>query len=411
MTPEPTVEQPSALHRSARYRAHPSPAQRQVLRRQMAACRWVFNAVLEIHFRAQQRGVDPPETRTLERRLVTELRGRRRGRHLRPASSAALRFAVREADAAARRWRYTGGDRPHWRRAGTPGSMHYYPSAVHPTAGVVIRGEGRRARVQIPRLGLVRAHLHRDLPGRPVRLTIREDDGGRWWIAVVCDVEVQHEEATGRIAAVDLGAGRTLAWVVWIDTATGEHGRYSIPAAEIDHRHEQQRLNEIAARRARCVPASRRHTQLSQRLARRRASLANRRREAARLMAKRILDDVDLVVVETLALKGLIDAGGPDGARLLSAGMAAALAELRAVAERRGKKVVAAHRYLASTHLCAVCDRRADPMPLSMRTWTCGRCGTRLHRDYGAATTLLRHSGRAGMPPVDVRTRLALAGA
>lgn len=411
MTTETTVEQPNALHRSARHRAYPSPTQRQVLRRQMGACGWVYNAVLEVHFRALQRGVDPPETRTLERRLVTELRATRGGRHLRPASSAALRFAVREADTAARRWRYGGGERPHWRRASAPGSMHYYPSAVSPTAGVVIHGEGRSARIQIPRLGLVRAHLHRDLPGRPVRLTIREDDGGRWWISIACEIEVQHEEATGRIAAVDLGAGRTLAWVVWVDRATGEHGRYSIPAAQIDHRQEQRRLDEIAACRARYVPASRRHTQLSQRLARRRASLRNRRREAARLMANRILDDVDVVVVESLALRGLIDAGGPGSGRLLDAGMGEALLALRSIAERRGKRVVAAHRYLASTHLCAVCDHRADPMPLSKRTWTCRRCGAHLHRDYGACVNLLRHTREAGAPPVDARVRLALAGA
>jgi putative transposase len=54
-----------------------------------------------------------------------------------------------------------------------------------------------------------------------------------------------------------------------------------------------------------------------------------------------------------------------------------------------GREVIAVDRFFPSSRLCSTCGTLAEARPLSVRTWTCGSCGTAHDRDVNAAKNLL----------------------
>jgi putative transposase len=71
----------------------------------------------------------------------------------------------------------------------------------------------------------------------------------------------------------------------------------------------------------------------------------------------------------------------------------AAWSEFRSMLEYKaawyGREVITADRWFPSSRLCSNCGALAAAMPLHVRTWTCGGCGTTHDRDVNAAKNLL----------------------
>lgn len=71
----------------------------------------------------------------------------------------------------------------------------------------------------------------------------------------------------------------------------------------------------------------------------------------------------------------------------------AAWSELRNMLEYKavwyGREVITVDRFFPSSKLCSRCGALAGSMPLHVRTWTCGSCGTTHDRDGNAANNLL----------------------
>ncbi len=65
------------------------------------------------------------------------------------------------------------------------------------------------------------------------------------------------------------------------------------------------------------------------------------------------------------------------------------LVELEYKADWYGREVIVVDRFFPSSKLCSACGSLAEAMPLNVRTWTCGSCGTAHDRDVNAANNLL----------------------
>ena len=74
-------------------------------------------------------------------------------------------------------------------------------------------------------------------------------------------------------------------------------------------------------------------------------------------------------------------------------GMSGFLAKLEYRCGWYGAEYVKAHRWFASSKLCARCRRKNDDLTLSDREWWCGGCGTLNDRDPNAAMDLEQWPG------------------
>jgi len=57
-------------------------------------------------------------------------------------------------------------------------------------------------------------------------------------------------------------------------------------------------------------------------------------------------------------------------------------------AEKAGKAFVKCHRFFPSSKACNSCGHVTASMPLNIRNWTCGACGSEHDRDINAALNI-----------------------
>ena len=105
-----------------------------------------------------------------------------------------------------------------------------------------------------------------------------------------------------------------------------------------------------------------------------------------------LTESFDAVCVEDLNLKGM--AGGFHlGKGVHDNGYGLFLSMLEYKLEERGKYLIKADRYFASSKICSVCGNKKEELSLSDRIYYC-ECGNRMDRDVNAAVNIMNEGKR-----------------
>lgn len=267
-------------------------------------------------------------------------------------------------------------------------------------------GLSGRTRVQLPRIGHVHTHepttkLQRKLAAGQARIlsaTISRE-GGRWLCSFACEVERDDPPAThpAQTIGVDVGI-RNLAVL-----STGEE--VANPRALERARRKLQRLQRKAERQRRASNPGcyddrgrpvrgRRPTHRSQRqrvtdrqVTRLHARTRNLRRDALAKLTTQLASTYGTVVVERLHVAGMMR-----NRRLARVLHDASLAEIRRQLTYkcawRGRTLIEAPTFYASSKTCSGCGHVKAKLPLSERTFCCDACPLVLDRDENAARNL-----------------------
>ena len=105
-----------------------------------------------------------------------------------------------------------------------------------------------------------------------------------------------------------------------------------------------------------------------------------------------LTESFDAVCVEDLNLKGM--AGGLHlGKGVHDNGYGLFLSMLEYKLEERGKYLIKADSYFASSKICSVCGNKKEELSLSDRIYYC-ECGNRMDRDVNAAVNIMKEGKR-----------------
>ena len=105
-----------------------------------------------------------------------------------------------------------------------------------------------------------------------------------------------------------------------------------------------------------------------------------------------LTESFDAVCVEDLNLKGM--AGGLHlGKGVHDNGYGLFLSMLEYKLEERGKYLIKADRYFASSKICSVCGNKKEELSLADRIYYC-ECGNRMDRDVNAAVNIMNEGKR-----------------
>lgn len=365
--------------RRFRYALRPTRAQVATLRTAFAATDWAFAAARQRHLDAFSADRPAPTRGALQAEIVPAARAHDGWEK---ASSVALQQAVAEADRLCRLAREQGTTWPRPRTDRTDGT-----GSIHLTLNSVRGGfKMDEKHVRVPKVGDVLATIHRPLPGPPSSLTVGRDASG-WFASYVVEVEDTKPAKTGAIIGIDVGVKHLASWVRLGDDGVDSRGRVENPRVRAKIRDEYAKWE---AKRDGCEPGSRRWKRADQRLAKIRARSTRQRLDHARKAAAEILDGARLVCVEGLDIRNLHRNGDASGGAMADAALGMFLAVLAERAEKVGATVVVVpSRYTSMT--CPACmTRRARPVPLDQRDWTCEECGLLLDRDFAAAAAIIR---------------------
>ena len=260
----------------------------------------------------------------------------------------------------------------------TPGFPRYkgegrYDSITYPQAQGFALKEGR---LRLGKIGLVRGCQHRSLEGTPKTCTVRRTATGKWYAAIVCEVEPtplpQSTEATG----IDVGLEK---FATLSDGQQIANPRF--------FRQEEQELAQANRKLAAADKGTPERNTPRKVVARVHERIRFKRHDFAHQLARRLVNHYGLIAVEDLTINGMVHN------HCLSKSIHdVAWSQFRQVlsykAEEAGRILVAVNPAYTSQD-CSQCGHRLRKA-LSQRRHDCPCCGLNMDRDENAARNILR---------------------
>ena len=234
--------------------------------------------------------------------------------------------------------------------------------------------------VQLPKIGRVKAVIHREAEGTLKSATIKQE-AGAWYVVFVAHVELPDVPATCQ-SPVGLDVGLES----FVTLSDGE--KVKPPKF---YRKAERKLARLNRQLARCQKQSKRRAKAKERLARFHARVSNRRRDWLHRLSARLVRAHDTICIEDLNLKGLVRTKLAKS--FTDAGIGEFLRQLEYKAEWHGGQVVKVGRFYPSSKTCHDCGNKQN-LTLSDRRWLCVECGTLHDRDTNAAQNILREGLR-----------------
>lgn len=234
-------------------------------------------------------------------------------------------------------------------------------------------------KIRLPKLGLVKCRISKDVRGRILSATVSQNPAGQYYVSLCCtDVQLPTVSKSGKSCGVDLGI-KELA--VLSDGTIFANNKY-LSASE-------KKLKRLQRQFSRKTKGSRRWKDLKHRIAVLHEHIANQRLDAIHKATTSIVMGYDTICMEDLNISGLLK-----NHKLARSVSDASFAEFRRQitykAQYYGKNVVTINRYFPSSQQCSHCGSLNHSVKdLRIREWVCPNCGACLNRDLNAAINIL----------------------
>ena len=252
-------------------------------------------------------------------------------------------------------------------------------SISYPQRVKVVDGNG----LYLPKVGNVRAVLHREVAGTIKTVTVSRTWTGKYYASVLCDDGKPMPEAVSDMEAdAVIGADMGLSYLLITSEGYKEGNPRFLKQAEANLRRKQKslsrKLNGSANRSKARILVAKVHERVT-----------NARNDFQHKLSKRLIDDNQAVCVETLKVKNMLK-NRKLARHIADASWSELLRKLGYKAAWTGKHLVQVDQWFASSRTCSACGAVADAMPLSVRVWECKSCGHEHDRDINAARNIRR---------------------
>ena len=379
--PSPTVPVVGEIVRYT-YRLRPGARAERALTAEWHRCRWLWNKAVH-----QERSGRKPTLCKLSK-LLTEARAR--SAWLREGSQVAQQQMLRSyARALDHAYQVKGRGKPvvkHRKRA--------LPSLEYTRRGFGVHNR----KLCLPRGVSIPVVWSRELPSAPSSVRVYQDNLGHWYASFVVARQAR--------AAPEVSGAIGIDWGITATAITTD------PAYDLPYQGYRKRCAAGLAKAQRRMARRRRPRGQAQSAGYRRAKkeaariqkkAARQNTHAARLWARRVVDNHQLIAVEDFRPRFL--AKSMMARKAADSAISAAKRELVERGLRAGRKVVLVPPAY-TTMTCSECDEKQARLGLAERTFRCRDCGYTADRDRNAARAILATAERGRAGADDVRHSL-----
>ena len=245
--------------------------------------------------------------------------------------------------------------------------------------GFKLKNTSGRAVLWLSKIGEIPIHLHRDIPENAIikQVTVKQEPTGEWFATFGIDVDEATPEKPGnpeRVVGIDVGILKYA------------HDTDGTAVKSPDFSDERERLERAQRELSRKEHGSNNWEQQRKTVAQHHADLKRKRRDFLHKLSNYYAREYNLVAVEDLDAKGLVELPGNSRNRASSA-WGTFLRMLEYKCEREGTHFVAVDPR-GTTKECASCGTETDK-PLWVREHSCPSCGFETDRDANASWNVL----------------------
>jgi putative transposase len=348
-----------------RYRLNPSDVQAAQMRRFAGARRWVWNWAL----RRKQTAYAETHTNLTYNVLAAELTALKQQPEtawLREINSQALQQVLRDLDIAFRAFFAKRSGFPKFKTKKTDPQRFRIPQRVTLGAGFV----------RVPKIGLIKARIHRPMHGISKGATFKQEPDGHWYVCFVVEQTApdRAERPVKTHVGIDLGL-KTFA--VLSDGEEVANPRF--------YRTQMRKLRRAQRALSRRVKGSRNRDKVRRKVALVHQKTKRQRFDFLHKLSANVVKHFDLISIEDLSVRGL--ARTKLSTSVLDSGWGVFRQFLTYKADRCDSYLMVIGRFFPSSRLCSACSAINADLSLTERAWFC-LCGADHNRDLNAARNI-----------------------
>lgn len=355
------------IRKAFKFRIYPDREQQSKLSVQFGCSRFVYNHyrhVREAYYQETGTGLTYND-------CATDLAERLKIDHpwLKDADSQVVQQALMDLDNAYKNFFEGRTDYPRFKR------KHGKQSIRYPQRFKVEGGS-----VYLPKVGWIKAVLHRKLEGQMKNATVSKTKTGKFFVSIQCEAEHAQPEQKSAKVGIDLG----LTTFATFSTGKKIDNPRNLKVSERRLRIRQRRLS-------RKVKGSNSRGKAHFAVAAIHEKIANQRKDFHHKLSRTIVNNFGVIAFESLNVSGMMK-----NHNLAKAIADAAWNQFVNFVEYKagwdGREVLRVDRFFPSSKLCSDCGAKHKSLTLNIRHWVCTECGVIHDRDENAAINLLRQS-------------------
>ncbi len=353
-----------------KYRLYPRKSEIEHINKSIGVARYIYNWGLENKTKAYTKAKTKISNFDLSKRLPAL---KQELPWLQEVYSQVLQGALRNLDRA-----YTKFFKEH---AGFPkfkSKRHHRQSYQLPQN---VKANFEHNLVWLPKLGWVKAKLHREFEGTIKTCTVSRTPSGQYYISILVDKDMALPDKPQITLETTLGID--LGLKDFLITSKG----YKVSSLDISK--EDAHLRHLQRRLSKKKKGSNNRNKVRIRVARQHQRIAHKRSDFLHKASKQLIDEsqVDTFALETLNIKGMVR--NHKLARSIHSASWSKFVDLLAYkSEWYGKNILRIGTFEPSSKMCSSCGHIKSDLKLKHRTWTCVECDSKHDRDVNAAKNI-----------------------
>ena len=378
------------MQKAFKYRFYPTTEQETFLRRTMGCTRLVYNKALALRTNAyyqEQKRIGYLETS----KALTAWKQEEELSFLREVSSVPLQQALRCLQTAFTNFFEGQAKYPSFKKKSHGGSALFADTAFSLKNGEVFIAKCKEA---LP------IRWSRQLPktAQPSSITIKLTPSGKWFVSILCDVKILSLPKVESKVGLDMGITTLLT------VSNGE--KVANPKSL---RQVQKNLKRLQKDLARKVKGSNNRYKARLKVAKLYEKVSNIRRDNLNKVTTKLIQENQLITVETLNVKGMMKNHNLAQA-IGDASWGELVRQLEYKANWYGRTLVKIDQWFPSSKRCSSCGHTLRKLPLNIREWDCPECEAHHDRDTNAALNILAVGQMVLACGATVRPKAVMAG-